>query len=237
MLLIGTVISLLTAVAATRAMLGLLSGFRWFDNPRFMGAHGQQTAPLAADRLHEARATVVRALRRRDPRRRRLARRPRPQPRHRLQGRHAVHVQDAQVATSQADVAPVAAKPGHARRHRPGPRHVGRTASYKEWQIRTKSLTGREQAALNAGPRAATSAPTELGVKNVSASFGHQIAIDAICGILVSLAPDRRLHHAALRPQVRGAGDPRDAARHRRSRSASTRSSTRRSRSRRSPRC
>src|SRR5437899_8831988 len=44
MLLIGTVISLVTAVAATRAMLGLLAGFRWFDNPRFMGAHGQQTA-------------------------------------------------------------------------------------------------------------------------------------------------------------------------------------------------
>src|SRR5207249_9339726 len=44
MLLIGTVISLITAVAATRAMLGLLAGFRWFDNPRFMGAHGQQTA-------------------------------------------------------------------------------------------------------------------------------------------------------------------------------------------------
>src|SRR5438477_6060776 len=44
MLLIGTMISLITAVAATRAMLGLLAGFRWFDNPRFMGAHGQQTA-------------------------------------------------------------------------------------------------------------------------------------------------------------------------------------------------
>src|SRR5437588_468196 len=42
MLLIGTVISLLTAVAATRAMLGLLAGFSWFNNPRFMGAHGQQ---------------------------------------------------------------------------------------------------------------------------------------------------------------------------------------------------
>src|SRR5947208_11612487 len=44
MLLIGTVISLIPAVAATRALLGLLSGFRWFSNPRFMGAHGQQTA-------------------------------------------------------------------------------------------------------------------------------------------------------------------------------------------------
>jgi SecD/SecF fusion protein len=44
MLMIGVLISLITAVAATRAMLGLLAGFRWFDNPRFMGAHGQQTA-------------------------------------------------------------------------------------------------------------------------------------------------------------------------------------------------
>ena len=42
MLLIGTVLSLVTAVAATRAMLGLLAGFRWFDNPAFMGASGQQ---------------------------------------------------------------------------------------------------------------------------------------------------------------------------------------------------
>jgi SecD/SecF fusion protein len=42
MLLIGTVISLITAVAATRAMLGLLAGFKWFDNPSFMGAHHSQ---------------------------------------------------------------------------------------------------------------------------------------------------------------------------------------------------
>jgi SecD/SecF fusion protein len=42
MLLIGTVVSLITAVAATRAMLGLLAGFRWFANPRFMGASGSQ---------------------------------------------------------------------------------------------------------------------------------------------------------------------------------------------------
>src|SRR5216684_28601 len=42
MLLIGTVVSLITAVAATRAMLGLLGGFRWFERPGFMGAHGTQ---------------------------------------------------------------------------------------------------------------------------------------------------------------------------------------------------
>ena len=42
MLLIGTAISLVTAVFATRAMLGLLAGFSWFENPAFMGAAGQQ---------------------------------------------------------------------------------------------------------------------------------------------------------------------------------------------------
>src|SRR4051794_15571231 len=43
MLMIGTVISVVTAVAATRAMLGLLAGFRWFENPSFMGASGEQS--------------------------------------------------------------------------------------------------------------------------------------------------------------------------------------------------
>src|SRR5207245_8367617 len=43
MLLIGTVISLITAVGATRAMLGLLGGFSWFNKPRFMGAQQPQT--------------------------------------------------------------------------------------------------------------------------------------------------------------------------------------------------
>jgi SecD/SecF fusion protein len=41
MLLIGTGLSLLTAVLATRAILVLLAGFGWIDNPRLMGATGQ----------------------------------------------------------------------------------------------------------------------------------------------------------------------------------------------------
>ena len=49
MLLIGTLISLLTAVAATRAILGLLAGFRWFDNPRLMGAEGEPPAWIRRD--------------------------------------------------------------------------------------------------------------------------------------------------------------------------------------------
>jgi SecD/SecF fusion protein len=41
MLLIGTAISMLTAVLATRAILALLAGFGWIDNPRLMGAQGE----------------------------------------------------------------------------------------------------------------------------------------------------------------------------------------------------
>jgi SecD/SecF fusion protein len=42
MLLLGTLISMFTAVLATRALLGVLSRFGWFDNPRFMGASAQK---------------------------------------------------------------------------------------------------------------------------------------------------------------------------------------------------
>jgi uncharacterized membrane protein YdfJ with MMPL/SSD domain len=38
-LMIGTVVSLFTAVLATRAMLGLLSNFSFFNRAEFMGAH------------------------------------------------------------------------------------------------------------------------------------------------------------------------------------------------------
>ena len=41
MLLLGTLLSLLTAVAATRAILALLGGFGWLGNPRVMGATGE----------------------------------------------------------------------------------------------------------------------------------------------------------------------------------------------------
>jgi SecD/SecF fusion protein len=42
MLLLGTVISLLTAVLVTRALLVLLARFSWFENPSFMGATPQR---------------------------------------------------------------------------------------------------------------------------------------------------------------------------------------------------
>jgi SecD/SecF fusion protein len=45
MLLLGTVISLATAVFATRALLVLLARFSWFENPGFMGATAQRIYP------------------------------------------------------------------------------------------------------------------------------------------------------------------------------------------------
>ena len=38
LLAIGVIVSMFTAVAATRAMLGILGGFKWFNNAAFMGA-------------------------------------------------------------------------------------------------------------------------------------------------------------------------------------------------------
>ena len=99
MLLIGTVLSLVTAVAATRAMLGLLAGFKWFDEPALHGRaaasrerSGSRSTSCGAATLWFAISGVDHAHQLR------LARRPRAEPRHRLQGRHADRVQDAEAA-------------------------------------------------------------------------------------------------------------------------------------------
>src|SRR5205814_5605774 len=57
---------------------------------------------------------------------------------------------------------------------------------FKEWQIRTKSLKSSDQSSLSQGLKNQFGAFQE-GIKNVSGTFGHQIAIDAIYGIIVSL--------------------------------------------------
>ena len=90
MLLIGTLISLLTAVAATRAILGLLAGFSWFDNPKLMGAEGEPPKWIRRDFIG-LRRWWFGDLRRRG---RDLAARDRdqgPQPRDRLRGRDEDH--------------------------------------------------------------------------------------------------------------------------------------------------
>jgi len=184
MLLIGTLISLLTAVAATRAMLGLLSGFRWFDNPRFMGAHGQQTAKwLQIDFMRRrywwfALSGIVI-----------------------LAGAVSLGVRGLNLgidfkggtqvtfkthkAYSQSSLVSFMAKQGQRDAVVQG---AGSSVhgDFKQWQIRTKSLPSSQQSNLTQALQRDLGAYS-TGAKNVSGTFGHQIAIDAIYGIIVSL--------------------------------------------------
>jgi SecD/SecF fusion protein len=184
MLLIGTAISLLTAVAATRAMLGLLSGFRWFDNPRFMGAQGQQTGKwlqidfMGKRNLWFALSGVII-----------------------LAGLVSLGVQglnlgiDFKGGTQITFTTPKVESTDSVRsffRQQGQPDAVvqgqGRSSGgdFKQWQVRTPSLTKAQQLQLNQTLKSDLGA-TSGGVKNVSGTFGHQIAIDAIWGIVVSL--------------------------------------------------
>ena len=184
MLLIGTAISLLTAVAATRALLGLLAGFRWFDNPRFMGAGGQQTAKwlqidfMKRRNLWFAMSGVIV-----------------------LAGAVSLGVRglnlgidfkggtqitfNTHTAYTQGDVAAITARNGEQDAVVQG-RGASTSGKYKQWQIRTKSLSGAKQSALTQDLKTQLGAFAS-GAKNVSSSFGHQIAVDAIWGIVVSL--------------------------------------------------
>jgi SecD/SecF fusion protein len=185
-LLIGTMISLLTAVAATRALLHLLSGFRWFDNPRFMGAQGQQTAKwLQIDFMKRrylwfaisgviivagAVSLGVRGLNLGID----------------FKGGTQVTFKTHQGYTTD-EIRQVAAAPEVGR---PDAVVQGRGTSvnskYTTWQVRTRALTQKQQNAFQADLKSKVGAFAS-GTKNVSASFGHQIALDAIWGILVSL--------------------------------------------------
>jgi SecD/SecF fusion protein len=184
MLLIGTMISLLTAVAATRAMLHLLSGFRWFDNPRFMGAHGQQTAKwLQIDFMKRrylwfAMSGVIL-----------------------IAGAVSLGVRGlnlgidfkggAQVTFNTHKgyptdaIANVAKQVGQSDAVVQG-RGTAVNGTYKAWQVRTRSLSGAVQSTFQQDLQREVGA-YKLGTTNVSSSFGHQIAIDAIWGIIVSM--------------------------------------------------
>jgi SecD/SecF fusion protein len=185
MLLLGTLISLLTAVAATRALLGLLSGFRWFDNPRFMGAHGQQTAKwLQIDFMRRrylwfaiSGAIIVAGAASLGVRGLNLG----------IDFKGGTQITfKTHKAYSTGDIQKIAAQV-----HRPDAVVQGRGASvggkYKTWQVRTRALNGQQQSAFQQDLQQQAGA-YQSGTKNVSSSFGHQIAIDAIWGIIVSLA-------------------------------------------------
>jgi SecD/SecF fusion protein len=184
MLLIGTVISLLTAVAATRAMLGLLAGFRWFDNPRFMGAspvqHGKwlQIDFIGKRRLWFAISGTIIAL-----------------------GVVSLAVQGLNLGIDFKGGTQVTFKtPAYVSlsKVRDQAKAIGRGDAivqgrgssegdaYKSFQIRTKSLSAADQNTLTSDLQNRLDA-TSLGIKNVSSSFGRQIAEGALWAIFGSL--------------------------------------------------
>jgi SecD/SecF fusion protein len=184
MLLIGTVISLITAVAATRAMLGLLSNFRWFDNPKFMGAEGQQTAKwLQIDFIGKRKlwfgisGAII------------------------LAGVIALGVNGLNLGIdfkggtqvtfkthqphSTGQVQSFMAQQGQPNAVVQG---TGSTVNggFKDWQVRTETLTSAQQSSLTQNMERQLGAYSN-GATTVSGTFGHQIASDAIYGIIVSL--------------------------------------------------
>ena len=182
MLLIGTVVSLVTAVAATRAMLGLLSGFRWFNNPKFMGASGAQRGRflqidfMRRRRLWFAISAVVIAI-----------------------GAVSLGVRGLNLGidfkggvqitfstpnpTSQGVVQTLVAQPGSVVQ---GTGHATSAGKYKSFQVRIKKLKPAQQATLSNKLTNDLHAQ-KLGVKNVSSSFGRQIANNAVLAIIFSL--------------------------------------------------
>ncbi|HET9462074.1 MAG TPA: protein translocase subunit SecF, partial [Gaiellaceae bacterium] len=184
MLLLGTALSMLTAVLATRAILALIGGFGWIDNPRFMGATGQGIPRwlrwdyIGRRRIWFAISGSVVAL-----------------------SIAAIAINGLNLGidfkggtqltfrttqpTSLEEVRGEAARIGQAGAVIQG-RGASVDGSYTSFQIRTESLSSEEQSTLQQGLADAVSG-TSFGAKSVSESFGRQIANNALLAILVSL--------------------------------------------------
>jgi SecD/SecF fusion protein len=186
MLIIGTVISLVTAVAATRAMLGLLSGFSWFDNPRFMGAAGQQSAKwLQIDFMRRrylwfAISGVIIVI-----------------------GAASLGIKGLNLGidfkggtqvtfktpkpVSLTDVRNQAKDIGQPDAVIQGRGKTFGSESYENFQMRMKSLSQANQNKLGEDLKSRYGQNLSLQITNVSSSFGRQIARSAIVAVIVSL--------------------------------------------------
>ena len=184
MLLLGTVLSMLTAVLATRAILGLLAGFGWMENPKLMGALGQGLPRwLRADYIGRRRvwfaisgavvavslgALAVKGLNLGID----------------FQGGTQLTFKTPQ-PTALDEVRKQAASIGQAGAVIQG-RGPSQGSKYTSFQIRTESLSTDEQNKLQADLADAVQA-TSFGSKNVSESFGKQIRNSALLAIFFSL--------------------------------------------------
>ena len=183
MLLIGTLMSLLTAVAATRAILGLLGGFRWFDNPRLMGAEGEPPAWIRRDFIGlrnrwfaisgvvlvlSVGAIALKGLNLGID----------------FEGGTQITLQTDRPVGLEDVRAEAAARSGQGSAQIQGAGEALAGETYREFRIRTE-LTPAEQASLTRALE--TKFDAEASVKSVSASFGRQIAEGAILAIIVSL--------------------------------------------------
>ena len=185
MLLIGTAISLVTAVAATRAMLGLLAGFRWFENPKFMGAnHSQRGRWLQIDFMKRtmlwfAISGVILVV---------------------SIGSLAIRGLNLGIDfKGGAQITFRTAKPTSISLVRQQTAAIGRSdavvqgrgtaygsESYKSFQIRLKKLSEQEQTKLTTRLSDNVHA-IAAGTTNVSSSFGRQIARSALLAIFFSM--------------------------------------------------
>jgi SecD/SecF fusion protein len=187
MLLIGTIISLLTAVAATRAMLGLLAGFKWFENPRFMGAsHSQRGRFLQIDFMKRrylwfaiSGIVVIVSAISLSTKGLNLG----------IDFRGGVQIvfktpKFTPISTVRDQTAAI----GHAKDAVVQGKGVSQNngEDYKSFQVRLKTLKPTEQDKLDELLKQNVHARGE-GTKNVSSSFGRQIARSAIIAILFSL--------------------------------------------------
>src|SRR5437763_1171630 len=185
MLMIGTVISLVTAVAATRAMLGLLAGFRWFDNPKFMGAHGQQTAKwLQIDFMRRrylwfAISGVIIAI---------VIGSPEPRGLNLgidIKGGTQVTYKTTKpvsLSTVLTETARFATEPVVQGRGK-----VVGADSYKNFQLRMRTLRSAQITRLTTDLKNRFGQNISIGSQVVSSSFGRQIARSAVIAILFSL--------------------------------------------------
>jgi SecD/SecF fusion protein len=187
MLLIGTAVSLITAVAATRAMLGLLAGFRWFENPRFMGAHhSQRGAFLQIDFMKRtllwfsiSGAVILISIGSLAVRGLNLG----------IDFKGGVQITfKTPTFTPLSTVRAQTKAIGHEKDAIVQGKGLSQNGGedYKNFQIRLKKLKPAEQNRLTSLLQTNVHA-THEGAKNVSSSFGRQIARSAIIAILFSL--------------------------------------------------